>query len=134
MSLSIIHHEEENRQKPFELGEYFTNLFQVQWSRSLHVWAVTLHPIRTASWLSQVTHTLLINRFTFIYMSEVTSPGQRCFSPPKLHFLLSANLTDKNVEQWQITLVSLNEVTHYNEVTNFTVLQKKIIYNKEMSR
>lgn len=87
--------------KPFKLGEYFTNLFRVQWSRSLHALAVIFCSTRTASCLSWVTYIAYQQRdvgsHIHIYQKS-KSPGHRCFSPPKLHLEFYANLTGMTSE------------------------------------
>lgn len=101
-----------NELKLFELGEYFTNLFQVQWSWSLHTPAAIFRSSRTASCPSWVTYIAYQQRWaashlniyvyiytytqTYIYPSEVKSPDQWCFLPPKLNFEFYTSLTDKN--------------------------------------
>lgn len=103
--------------KPFKLGEYFTNLFPVQWSRSLHGLAVILCSTRTASCPSWVTYIAYqqsdVDSHIHIYQKS-KSPGQWCFSPPKLHLEFYANLTGKNE-----TICKASE----NVIMNFLILQ-----------
>lgn len=100
MSSSIIHHgEKKPKEKLFKLGEYFTNPFQVQWSRSLHGPAVTFCSTRTASCPSWVTYTAYQQRDVGSHIQiyqKSKSPGQWCFSPTKLHLEFYVTLTGKN--------------------------------------